>query len=1218
MRIVIDLQGAQTQSRYRGIGRYSVAFAKAIARNRGPHEVLIVLSGLFPETIEPLKQEFAGLVGTEQILVWNAPARISAQLPDRSWHRSVAALVREDFIRSLHADVVHITSLFEGYVDDGVASIGLLPATHLVSVSLYDLIPLLNPKQYLDGNALYKQFYLGQLEFLKAASLKLAISQFARQESLDTLTWDGARVVNVSTAVDDHFVPLKVSDAQLAQLQASYGITKPFVMYTGGADERKNLPRLIEAFAKIPARVRSQYQLVLAGKMPPQYERRFKAVAKGVGLNQADLVFTGYVSDTDLVLLYNACALFVFPSWHEGFGLPALEAMACGRPVICSNSTSLVEVMAWDEAMFDPMDVQAIASKITHALTDAVFCEQLRANAKKRVPLFSWDHSGKAAITAFEAQKNLPAPCSELSWPDLSLSIKKQTNELVAAIANLPNAPLESIEQTLLQLARSLDLNHRVVRDFFRPQLAGNELVWRLEGPFDSSYSLALVNRELARALSELGHEVLLHSTEGSGDFEPNPTFLKHNPDLAQMHERTKTKLSQSVQVTSRFTYPPRVADLDSPLNLVHGYAWEESGFPREWVNHFNDYLQGISVCSQFVKKVLIDNGVNIPISVMGLGVDHWERIVPDHSLKITAKPFRFLHVSSGFPRKGLDALFMAYGNAFTSDDPVSLVVKTFPNPHNLVHEWLADARAQFTHYPEVVLLNDELSDAQLKALHEQCHALVAPSRAEGFGFPLAEAMLSHLPVITTGWGGQADFCNEQTAWLVDYEFASAQTHFELFDSVWVNPSVRDLARCMRLVYEASDDVRNARTSAAKRWVQTQMTWRKSAQVLESSARAWSLSTALPTPKIAWVSTWNTRCGIASYSRHLVDHLSASVRIFAPQTDALTQADEATVVRCWRDDSRDNLESLLEQILAGDCDVVVLQFNYGFFEFLALSHFLEALCDVGKKVVITLHATVDPVHLENKKLSMLASALARCDRILVHSIADLNRLKNIGLVQNVTLFPHGVLDARQMNLSPTMVSKKSTDEIWIASYGFFLPHKGLLELIDAFALLLTKYSHLRLRMVNAQYPAPISAQLILEAQEKIAKLGLGEHIDLHTDYLPDVQSLALLQASDLIVFPYQHTGESSSAAVRQGIAAGKPIAVTPLAIFDDVASAAHVLPGTSVSHIAQGLERILQDMQEGQAHFKATEVRAAQWRLEHYYPVLARRLMAMMQGLARA
>ena len=90
--------------------------------------------------------------------------------------------------------------------------------------------------------------------------------------------------------------------------------------------------------------------------------------------------------------------------------------------------------------------------------------------------------------------------------------------------------------------------------------------------------------------------------------------------------------------------------------------------------------------------------------------------------------------------------------------------------------------------FPDVLIIKDDLSDAQLKALYEQCDALVAPSRAEGFGLPLAEAMLSGLPVITTGWGGQLEFCNHETAWLIDYSFTYARTHFGLFDSVWAEP----------------------------------------------------------------------------------------------------------------------------------------------------------------------------------------------------------------------------------------------------------------------------------------------------------------------------------------------------------------------------------------------------------------------------------------------
>lgn len=105
------------------------------------------------------------------------------------------------------------------------------------------------------------------------------------------------------------------------------------------------------------------------------------------------------------------------------------------------------------------------------------------------------------------------------------------------------------------------------------------------------------------------------------------------------------------------------------------------------------------------------------------------------------------------FPRKGVDVLLQAYGKAFSSKDDVCLIIKTFPNPHNKIYDWLKEAQSATPDFPEILIIQDDLPDSQLKALYEQCHCLVAPSRAEGFGLPMAEAMISGLPIITTGWG---------------------------------------------------------------------------------------------------------------------------------------------------------------------------------------------------------------------------------------------------------------------------------------------------------------------------------------------------------------------------------------------------------------------------------------------------------------------------------
>ncbi len=115
MRIVIDMQGAQTKSRHRGIGRYTMLFAQAIVRNRGKNEVFLALNGLFPETIEEIRAAFDGLMPQDHIRVWQAPGPVCDNVPSNATRREVAEIIREGFLASLKPDVVHISSLFEGH-----------------------------------------------------------------------------------------------------------------------------------------------------------------------------------------------------------------------------------------------------------------------------------------------------------------------------------------------------------------------------------------------------------------------------------------------------------------------------------------------------------------------------------------------------------------------------------------------------------------------------------------------------------------------------------------------------------------------------------------------------------------------------------------------------------------------------------------------------------------------------------------------------------------------------------------------------------------------------------------------------------------------------------------------------------------------------------------------------------------------------------------------
>ena len=1228
MRILFDLQSCQTESRLRGIGRYSLALMHSLLAQAKEHEVWILLNRQLP-AVEELRFLFKDLVPQDQIFVFDVPAKCSWGSTDNMWRLPVAELIREQVIRRIDPDLIHISSLFEGlYSEDAVTSISRLDTQILTAVTLYDLIPLISPEKYLPEQQ-HRSGYMEKVDFLKHADLLLSISAYSRQEAIDNLGISADRIVNISSAQHNQFTPLGDEGVQKArQCIERFGINKPYILYNGAFDERKNIDSLIEAFALLPANLRKQYQLVLSGKVFAQHQAKLERLAKKLDV-LSQLVFTNHVSDSDLLSLFQLATVFVFPSLHEGFGLPALEAMACGIPTIGSNLTSIPEVIGRQDALFDPKDVQSIASKLNEVLSNEDFRQELAAYGLKKSQEFGWDQSARIALKAFEdlyaARKKIHPSSTNSSWAEQQAQFDLEYQELIAQIAAVPASENSPTQKDLVATAACIAANQSRLELIARARVLPKELHWRVEGPFDSTYSLALLNRETARALRDLGHTVSLHSTEGPGDFLPDTKFLEANLDLQALYNNSLQFSDVEADISSRNLYPPRVADMSARMNMLHHYAWEESGFPAAWVDDFNQYLQGMTCLSSHVQKIMVDNGVNIPMAVSGCGVDHWERVLADPTYRIHAKSFRFLHVSSCFPRKGVDVLLAAYGKAFSNTDDVTLIIKTFANPHNQVKEWLALAKQANPQFPDVQIIEGDLTDAQLKALYEQCQALVAPSYAEGFGLPLAEAMLSNLSVITTGWGGQLDFCNTQTAHLIDFNFELADTHFQLFDSVWAKPKVDHLALLMSQVYQEPLEARLERAAAARKLLLEQFTWRAVAQRLVDAARHFSQIKKRNAPKIGWVSTWNTQCGIASYSEALLQELSSDAVIFAPTLNYRVPSSQADgryqVIRCWEaGDQGKPLVPLAQALQDHPVDVLVIQFQYSFFEVEELGRFLDEQIGAGRKIILMMHSTTDPIEvLPHQRLHKIAHILKRCDRILVHAPGDLNRLKDLGLVSNVALFPHGIPEAPRQSKAADTVPSKETEQnrvIQIASYGFFLPHKGLLELIEAIAILRQQGINACLHMVNAAYPASVSTDLITLAKRKISELGLKPYVTITSEFLEDSESLRLLSKADLLVFPYQVTGESSSAAVRTGLASGTPIAVTPLSIFDDVRPAATVLPGITPQEIAQGVADFFEKIGADPAAEAARQAQALRWINDHRYRHIGPRLYRMIQALS--
>ena len=712
-----------------------------------------------------------------------------------------------------------------------------------------------------------------------------------------------------------------------------------------------------------------------------------------------------------------------------------------------------------------------------------------------------------------------------------------------------------------------------------------------------------------------------LHSTEGPGDFSPNPTFMQksENADLLVWHEKAGRVRTESVSVQSRNIYPPRVSKLNSKVKLLHCYAWEETGYPFEWIQSFNQELDGVLCTSHHVKKVLIDNGLRLPAFVTGNGCDHWEGVISKHYSLGTTKEFRFLHVSSCFPRKGAEALLEAFGQAFSREDDVTLVIKTFDNPHNTISESLAAHQKNRHDFPQVIIIKEDLDEGSLKSIYEQCDVFVAPSCAEGFGLPLAEAMLSGMPAIVTNWSGQNDFCDSKNSWLVDYHYAHAKTHFGLYSSAWANIYVDDLAKNMKMAVQTSNDLRSEMARKGREKILSDFTWSAVAERSISAlhtleAKHWECNQSA---KIGWVTTWNTKCGIATYSQHLIENMPGSNPIvFSPNGQEVIDSKKDSSIRCWNIGKESNdFDAIIKHIEQTGLNTIIVQFNYGFFNHAELSGFIHTLKERNIVVVMTLHSTVDPAKApeENFKLVHMLDALRCCDRLLVHSFADLNRLKALGLEKNVTLFPHGVLRNEILPLKPQ--NNKSMHVI--ASYGFCLPHKGLLEIVQAVKILRDQHNPVKLKLVNAEFPVGESRDLIGELKQYVDEHNLVDLVEFYNSFLPDNESLKLLSDADLLLFAYQDTGESASGAVRYGMATSKPVMVTPIPIFDDLGDAVFKFGGFSAEQIAEDIIAKLAEIKNKSLNWEKVTTAADSWRNQHDYRAIGLRLDNICTGLIR-
>lgn len=371
MKIAIDLQALQTRnSRGRGIGRYTKSVLEALLSQQTDNHYQMFANSTLPEP--ELDKNIFPYHGIDYSQIGSC---------------DINELLMKTTMLAADVEGVFVPSPMEG-LDSTIPDYTSFPKQ--IFTICYDLIPLIFADRYLNDPNMHS-LYMKRLINVQNADFIFAISESTRQDCIKHLSISPDKIINISGGVSPFFTPILANEHQAwLQLFANkFSINKKFVLYTGGEDWRKNIEGLVKAFAKLPKNLQETHQLVIACKVSEFFAQEITNLARKLEMNQS-LILTNYVTDEELRALYSICSLFVFPSFYEGFGLPLLEAIACGAPAIASDNSSLTEILGAREQLFNAYSTEEIVMAMQKILTNENLQRQLSENALCQAKKFTW------------------------------------------------------------------------------------------------------------------------------------------------------------------------------------------------------------------------------------------------------------------------------------------------------------------------------------------------------------------------------------------------------------------------------------------------------------------------------------------------------------------------------------------------------------------------------------------------------------------------------------------------------------------------------------------------------------------------------------------------------------------------------------------------------------------------------------------------------------
>lgn len=766
MRIVIDLQGMQSPaSGGRGVGRYTDNLVRQILiinKREKKHEIFLALNGAFKESVIEIRSKYKGLIDPEHIVVWQQFYDTTAYKNPGVPIVKMSKLSREIFLNSLGPDVIFAPNLQEGLSDTSITSVKEIHSRSKYVSTLHDVVPYYY--EYL-VDPITRDWYFSKINYAKNSDLVITVSETSKRQIVEKTGMDEDKISVIYNGYDNSlFNTNALLKIDIEEISKKYGICRPYFLYYGGADMHKNLENLILGYHHYRLKSQAPFYLVLGGSDVRQSEKISRLVEK-LGLT-VNVITPGYIDDADLPSIIKGAEAFVFPSMHEGFGLPALEAMACGVAAVGAKGCSVEEILQESSALFDGSSYLDIANMLDRLTVDEDFRKYLATSGAVRSQKFSWE---RAAHAFYQALEGLKLDARQL-WA---------YDSPIAALSEYMGGQLDRIgTKTKVAISHSIAESFRVNRPrrifidissvFAHDYKSGIQRVTRaicqeiLNEP-PESFDIVLIYSTPNDALFFEANSYLV-SSFGINRSSDNSIaemqqgdillYLDLNPGVAISHsEHAQYLRAKGISVFHIIydllpllkpeTFWPELCDEFKAWMRVVSMSDGAICISRSVADELKAYLSAFGAKrSDPLKLGWFHLGADIDNSVPTKGI-------PDGAstlLRRIRNAHSFIMVGTIEPRKGHAQTIAAFDQLWKkgADDVMLVIVGRLgwgmPN--------FEDNIKSHPEFGSRLFWLSGISDEYLGELYEVSSCLIAASDGEGFGLPLIEAAQRSMPMI--------------------------------------------------------------------------------------------------------------------------------------------------------------------------------------------------------------------------------------------------------------------------------------------------------------------------------------------------------------------------------------------------------------------------------------------------------------------------------------